>query len=105
MTATVAVRVLPLDVTVEVRPGETLFAAARRTGLRWPSICGGDGACTVCFIRIEDGLERAGPEQPGERERLDFAGRREPAFRLACQTRPQGPLVVFKKGVKPAEAS
>ena len=81
-------------------PGESVLAAAARCGFRWPSICGGQASCTVCFMEIKDGIEDAGEERPGERERLDFAGRKGPQFRLACQSYPTGPLTVFKRGVK-----
>jgi hypothetical protein len=37
---------------------------------------------------------------PIEAERLQFAGRRDPAFRLACQMRVRGPMRVFQRGVK-----
>jgi 2Fe-2S ferredoxin len=103
--AGVTVRVLPLDATFTVAPSESVLAAARRSGLRWPSVCNGQGSCTVCHMQIEEGLARAGPEGAGERERLDFAGRRDPSFRLACQTQPEGSLTVFKRGVKPEAPS
>jgi ferredoxin, 2Fe-2S len=97
----VPVRVMPSEVTVEVLPGESVLAAAVRCGFRWTSICGGQASCTVCFMEVQDGIENAGEERPGERERLDFAGRKGPKFRLACQSYPTGPLTVIKRGVKP----
>lgn len=94
------VRVLPLDVEVDVHPGETLFAAGARMGLRWPSICGGEGVCTTCFVRIEEGAEGASPREAYEAERLASSGRRSPEFRLACQMRVIGPMTVYQRGVK-----
>jgi 2Fe-2S ferredoxin len=99
----VAIHVLPLDQSFAVNPGESVLEAARRAGLRWPSICNGQGSCTVCYMEVRDGLAHAGPEGPEERDRLHFAGRRDPAMRLACQTRPSRPITVWKKGVKSAE--
>jgi 2Fe-2S ferredoxin len=99
--ADVTVRVLPLGSTFTVAPNESVLAAARRSGLRWPSVCNGQGSCTVCYMQIEEGMAHAGLEGPSERERLYFAGRRDPSFRLACQTQPKGSLIVFKRGVKP----
>jgi 2Fe-2S ferredoxin len=97
----VSVQVMPSNVTIEVLPGESVLAAAARCGFRWPSICGGQASCTVCFMEIQTGIEDAGIERPGERERLDFAGRKGSQFRLACQSYPTGPMMVIKRGVKP----
>jgi len=99
----VTVRVLPLDRSFTVMPEESVLQAARSSGLRWPSICNGQGSCTVCHMEVRDGLAHAGAEGPGERERLHFAGRRDPAARLACQTHPLRSITVWKKGVKAAE--
>jgi ferredoxin len=94
------VRVMPLDIEIKVLEGETLMAAARRMALRWPSVCNGQGNCTACYVKIEEGIENAGAAHQQERERLDFAGRRDPSFRLACQLKVSGPMRVSKKGVK-----
>jgi ferredoxin, 2Fe-2S len=94
------VRVMPLDVQIDVLEGETLMAAARRSAVYWPSVCNGQGNCTVCYVKIEAGMDNASPAHQQERERLDFAGRRDPSFRLACQLRVSGPMRVSKKGVR-----
>jgi 2Fe-2S ferredoxin len=94
------VRLMPLDIDIEVLEGETLMAAARRIALRWPSVCGGQGNCTACYVKIEEGMDNAGAAHPQERERLHFAGRRDPSFRLACQLKVSGPMRVSKNGVK-----
>jgi 2Fe-2S ferredoxin len=94
------VRLMPLDIDIEVLEGETLMAAARRMTLRWPSVCNGQGNCTVCYVKIEEGIDNAGAAHQQERERLNFAGRRDPSFRLACQLKVSGPMRVRKNGVK-----
>jgi ferredoxin, 2Fe-2S len=94
------VRVMPLDIEIDVLTNETLMAAARRMALRWPSVCNGQGNCTACYVKIEDGIDNASPVHQQERERLDFAGRRDPSFRLACQLKVSGPMRVSKKGIK-----
>jgi ferredoxin, 2Fe-2S len=94
------VRVMPLDIEINVLEGETLMAAARRSALHWPSVCDGQGNCTACYVKIEEGIDHASAAHPQERERLDFAGRRDPSFRLACQLRVSGPMRVSKKGVR-----
>jgi ferredoxin, 2Fe-2S len=94
------VRLLPLDIDIEVLEGETLMAAARRIALRWPSVCNGQGNCTACYVKIEEGMDNAGAAHQQERERLHFAGRRDPSLRLACQLKVSGPMRVSKNGVK-----
>lgn len=96
----VKVRVIPADIDVEVFAGETLLEAARRVGIRWPSLCGGQCVCTTCYVKIAEGIEAASPQGRAERERLDSVGRRDPSIRLACQLRASGPMRVIQRGVK-----
>jgi len=91
---------MPLDIDIEVLEGETLMAAARRIALRWPSVCNGQGNCTACYVKVEEGMDNAGTAHPQERERLNFAGRRDLSYRLACQLKVSGPMRVSKNGVK-----
>ena len=58
MTATESIRVRFNDTVVEVRPGATLLAAARRGGIVIPSLCWDPrltsiGACRLCLVEIE----------------------------------------------------
>ena len=94
------VRLMPLDIDIEVLEGETLLGAARRMALRWPSVCNGQGNCTTCYVKIEEGGGNAGAMHQQERERLHFAGRRDASFRLACQLKVSGPMRISKIGVK-----
>jgi 2Fe-2S ferredoxin len=100
IAASVKVRVMPLDVEIEVATGETLLQAAQRAGFSWPSLCGGNATCLTCFVKIETGLDAASVQSAWERERLDLAGRRGPEFRLACQLAVAGPMRVIKRGLK-----
>jgi ferredoxin len=100
------IRVLPGDLSIEVAKGETLMAAAERAGLRWPTVCGGDGTCQTCFVEVRHGdisVPSPGPaETEGLRvlaERMDYAAE---AVRLACQFRPSSDATVYKRGVRPA---
>ena len=94
------VLVNPLREELAVESGETLLAAAQRLGYKWPSVCGGQGNCTTCYVKIEQGEENVQPSAAQERERLDFAGRKDPSFRLACQMLINGPVTVIKRGIK-----
>lgn len=44
-----------LDRQIECREDETLFAAARRAGLRIVGACGGRGSCGSCIVRVTEG--------------------------------------------------
>lgn len=98
------INVLPGDLAIEVADGETLMAAAERVGLRWPTVCGGDGTCQTCFVEAREGdisePSPGGTEAEGLRvlaERMEFA---PGTVRLACQFRPSADATVFKRGVR-----
>lgn len=102
----IRVRVLPLDVELSVRPGESMMAAAQRQGYFWPTRCRGQALCTACLFEVVSGNEEFDPVEPLEREALEslseFQAKRENSLRLGCQARPGGPAAVFKRGMKPA---
>jgi ferredoxin, 2Fe-2S len=68
----VLITVLPRNYTFEGSPEKSIMSAAREAGFRWPTICGGNADCGVCFIRVADedvgalspitALEKAGLE-------------------------------------------
>jgi ferredoxin, 2Fe-2S len=95
--------VLPSGVEIQVEDGEKLMAAAVRQGYRWPTVCGGQGTCRTCFVRVEAGAELCSPIGSLEKEGIDAL--REPAdgvTRLACQVEIAADGVrVFKRGVRP----
>jgi len=99
------VRVEPVGVSIEVRPGETLMAAAERHGYRWPTICHGQAICTACAFVPEESTDAFEPPGPVELKGLQaFAGRtyyHDKHIRLACQARPVSDTVVTKRGVRP----
>lgn len=103
MPARVAVE--PSGVEFDVESGETVFEAARRCGVRWPTVCGGVGSCRTCFMVVVCGSQFCSPIDEWEAEGL--ANLAAPtgagptgAVRLACQTRVSGPITVRKPGVK-----
>ena len=71
----------PEGKSVEIRRGATLLEAARAAGVFVSSICGGDGICGRCRVRILTGKVDAEPTALLRREEI-----RE-GFVLACQTR------------------
>ena len=104
----VKVRILPNGPDLILEAGEALMAGALRLGYRWPTVCGGSGDCMVCKVRVISGQDVVSPESAAETERLrglrlgatPGIPQAEP-WRLACQMRVNGDVVVEKRGVKP----
>ena len=100
------VRVEPSGREYEARSGETLMGAANRCGLQWPTLCQGQGNCTLCHCQILEGVENLAPAAAREGEQLglvmgSFPGVSDGSVRLACQAQVRGPVVVRKAGVRP----
>lgn len=95
------IRVLPAGVEFDVADGESVFEAATRHGVRWPSICQGDMECGICWMAVHEGAENVSVQSKAELDRLAQglkAG--DPTVRLACQSRLCGPVAVVRKGVR-----
>jgi 2Fe-2S ferredoxin len=98
-----SVTVEPWGITIEVRPDETVFDAAYRSGWQWPTNCYGQCRCTVCHVLVVDGVESL--DAPGSAElavleplrRTVYARQPDAVVRLACQTRPHGDLRVVQR--------
>ena len=93
----------PAGHVLDVRHGETLMQAAEQAGYRWPTLCHGDGSCSICFIEVLSGVDRLSPPNPAEVEALRFcnvAARCDGPVRLACQAGVLGSVVVRKRGVR-----
>jgi 2Fe-2S ferredoxin len=100
---TARVRVEPSGITLDMRDGETVMAAARRAGYRWPTICGGLADCGACALEVLDGAAALPTPTTVEGMRLNalVERRRYPdrTYRLACQLVPTVDVVVRKTGV------
>jgi ferredoxin len=98
----VTVTVLPRGVTVNVDSGQSVYEAAVKQDVLWPTTCEGLGTCHLCYMSVVEGAEHLEPVEPFEAEGLaevvDTVGRGP--VRLACQVRPKRDLVVFKRGVR-----
>jgi 2Fe-2S ferredoxin len=100
------VRVEPGGVELAVREGETLMEAAARAQVTWPTTCGMQGICTVCYLRVESGVEALSPIGPNEERTLNMISHRHPnakpgELRIACLAyKSMGDLVVYKRGVR-----
>jgi 2Fe-2S ferredoxin len=98
--ASAVVRVEPSGYDIVVQDDESLLAAALRQGYRWPTLCHGDGECTICFVKLLAGNENVAPASQPERDRLRECGRDGPDVRLACQLEIRGPITVLKRGLR-----
>ena len=75
--------------TVDAPRGWTVLETSRSYGIPHLSICGGQGRCSTCRVRV-DGPSAHVPE-PGRDERTTLARvQAPPGVRLACQLRPTG---------------
>jgi adenylate cyclase len=79
---------------VEVPRGTTLLEASRIGGIPHASVCGGRGRCSTCRVRVIRGGDRLPPASADEMKVLARVGA-SPGTRLACQTRPSGPVEIM----------
>jgi ferredoxin, 2Fe-2S len=97
-----SVEILPVGLTILVPDGETIMSVALASGWRWPNVCGGEAACGVCVLEIQQGMENASAIGRDEVVRLAFIRKADkPGSRLACQLRVSGPMQVLKRGARP----
>jgi 2Fe-2S ferredoxin len=97
-----SVEVLPIGLAIMVPDGETIMSAALAAGWRWPNVCGGEAACGVCVLEVQQGMEYASAIGRDESVRLAFIRKADkPGARLACQLRVSGPMQVLKRGARP----
>ncbi|QSE92101.1 (2Fe-2S)-binding protein [Rhodococcus pseudokoreensis] len=96
------VQVLPINEDIEVEVGESLMAAAQRSGYKWPTICGGQGTCRTCYVELRDGVDQCATIGALEQEGIRALKKPVDGWtRLACQLRISGDgVVVMKRGVR-----
>jgi len=72
----------PENRTVDAHPGEALIDVAARADLSISSLCGGQGVCGKCRVKIVRGQANSSSKILGFLDRKEL----EAGFRLACQT-------------------
>jgi len=77
----------PLGRRTEIEAGETLLDAAQAVGAGLISLCGGEGWCHSCRVRLIEGA--LNPPTEAEIEALGEGGCAE-GYRLACRAIPRG---------------
>jgi uncharacterized 2Fe-2S/4Fe-4S cluster protein (DUF4445 family) len=82
----------PIGRRTEIRPGQTLLDAARQAGVELNALCGGEGWCHGCKVRVRDeaALSPVTRSERGALTREQLAD----GFRLACQAKPRGAVTV-----------
>jgi len=94
----------PSGIRGKVDDGVTIMEASRELGADIESLCGGKATCGKCRIKIEEGefrkygitskIESVSPISEGDRKLLSKQQLRD-NYRLACQTRIRGDVVIF----------
>jgi uncharacterized 2Fe-2S/4Fe-4S cluster protein (DUF4445 family) len=94
----------PSGLRGRVKDGATILEASRKLGAGIESVCGGQGTCGKCQIRIEKGYfakygissSPASVETIGEaNEKFLSKPQFRQGYRMACQTRVYGDIVIF----------
>jgi len=81
--ASVKVRFEPEGKTVEAQPGETLLDVASRAGIYINSLCGGQGVCGKCRLKVKSGSVESSSKGLGFLDRKEI----DAGFVLACQSK------------------
>lgn len=76
--------VLPGDIAVPFREGQTVLEAALGAGIPLPHSCGGMGTCTTCRVLVVKGLEKCHERTELEAQMAEDRGFAE-FERLSCQ--------------------
>lgn len=73
----------PIGRRISVPKGSTVLDAARQAGVELVAICGGEGVCATCRVRVVEGLVSGiNLNEEGQLSDDDL----QKGFRLACQT-------------------
>lgn len=81
--------------TVRVTPGTSVLEASRMNGIGHYSVCGGNGRCSTCRVRVLASESPLPAPDPAEAATLARIGA-GPDVRLACQLRPSAALTVAR---------
>ena len=84
------IRFEPFGKRIRARKGQTLFEAGVNNGILLRSDCGEMGTCGKCMVMV-DQPENLSPRTESEQT---FLRKKDNTFRLACQARVEGPLLV-----------
>ena len=78
----------------EVPENLTLLEASMELGFPLNHDCGGNASCTTCRVEVQQGAEHLSEIEFDEQDLLDREALFEPFYRLGCQARVLGDVVV-----------
>ncbi len=81
----------PEEKSVEVKAGSTIMEAAEKAGIHINSLCGGEGVCGRCKVKVSNGRIRA------DKHSISLLSKEEitEGYVLACQTKVDNDMDVF----------
>lgn len=85
---------LPMNLSFEAQPGESILDVAIRNDVPIQHACGGFCACTTCHVEVKSGDDHLSPMEEDEQERLDRAVEVTLHSRLSCQSKVRGDVTV-----------
>lgn len=83
----------PWAITGEISPGDTVLDAGEYAGADIEALCGGNGVCGTCAVRIDEGMDELAPPTDAEKKVLSDE-QRENGYRLSCQASVSGDVSV-----------
>jgi ferredoxin, 2Fe-2S len=93
----------PAECEFHAAEDESLMHAAQRAGIDWPTVCGGNAQCGVCYVELLSGESDAKPPLCNEEQmlaRLTVKPVRGGHIRLACQLRVHGDVRVYRRTIR-----
>lgn len=85
------IKFLPNEITVRVDGGSTLMEAAEKAGVHINNLCGGNGVCGRCRVKVSNGRIRA------DKNSISLLSKEEitEGYVLACQTKVDSDMEVL----------
>ena len=87
------IKILPDQLTVQVKPYTTVLKAVFMAGINLPQFCGQNSSCTTCRVLLRQGKQNLSLPLLQEQEVLAESGINQ-THRLACQAKIIGDVVV-----------
>ena len=91
---TFKVTFLPMNVTVEAKPGQNILEIALANHIPLDHNCGGNCACSTCHVIIKEGFDKLSAMSDEESDQLDEAEGLTLTSRLGCQVKVFHDIVV-----------
>ena len=85
---------LPMNIEIVTAEGTPVLDAALDNNVRIDHNCGGNCACSTCYVIIEEGFDTLNEMSEDEMDMLDEAEGLPETSRLACQCKVTSDLIV-----------